>query len=354
MCGTLFGRLAAVAILVASLGSASFAQQQAAENVLVRVTEVGSTDTRQERVFFGRTVARQTIDLAFQVDGQIVEFPLNEGEEVPQGDMLARLDQQPFEIAAEQARLQEAQAQREADRAEQLGRNISVAQRENARTQADLAATARKSADLALERATLLAPFDAVISQRLVANYSTVAAGQPVVRLHDMSQLRIEVSVPERVVREVGLDLDIELFVRFSGQGELFPVKYVESDIETGAVAGTYKVTLGMEPLADQLVLPGYSVAVVMRRSAAAQGNRFVVPLDAVGTDPQGAHYALRFDPGEGDSGRLSRVAVEIEATDTGDIAVTSGLNRGDLIVSAGLFQLADGQSVRRFKGFEE
>ncbi|MEM9794652.1 MAG: efflux RND transporter periplasmic adaptor subunit, partial [Pseudomonadota bacterium] len=44
------------------------------------------------RQFFGLVVARQTVDLAFQVSGQIVEFPAIEGESIPKGGLIALLD----------------------------------------------------------------------------------------------------------------------------------------------------------------------------------------------------------------------------------------------------------------------
>ncbi|MFQ8433252.1 efflux RND transporter periplasmic adaptor subunit [Amaricoccus sp. W119] len=344
----------AVATLAFSLAWVPLAIAQDAPPPLVRLVTVGQEDPAMERTFFGRTVARQTVDLGFQVDGQLVDFPVAEGALIPEGDLLARLDQKPFMLAVEQARLQEQQARREASRAEQLGGNISVAQREALQTEAALAQVSRENAELALERSTLAAPFDAVVSIRTVANFTTVATGQPVVRLHDMSELRVEIDVPEQVVRQAGLDPRYDLFARFGGDDALYPIEIVETDIETGPVSGTYTVTLGMEPPEDALILPGYSVAVVMRRGQSAEGSDMVVPLDAVATTPEGAYFALRYEPAGEEAGVLARVPVTVGVTDRGQIKVTEGLEPGDEIVSAGLAALSDGQAVRRFKGFEQ
>ncbi|WP_374635503.1 efflux RND transporter periplasmic adaptor subunit [Paracoccus sp. (in: a-proteobacteria)] len=347
---TVSRRAFVAATFTASLLFGPLAMAQDTPVPLVRLITLGQDGAPAERTFFGRTVARQTVDLGFQVSGQLVEFPIAEGELIAAGTLIGRLDQKPFILALDEARLTEEQAQRDADRAEQLGGNVSRAQRETVQTQARLAGVARQNAELALERSTLLAPFDAVISTRTVANFTTVAAGQPVVRLHDMSELRIEIDVPETIVRQSGENPDFELLARFGGDDRLHPLKIVETDIETGPVAGTYRVTLGMEPPKDVLILPGYSVAVVMRRNG-AKAPELTVPQDAIATTPEGGYFALRFTPEGEDGGKLTQVPVTIEASERGQIVVTSGLEAGDEIVSAGLTHLSDGQAVKRFRG---
>lgn len=344
----------AILALILTPGSVPIAFGQETQPPLVRLIMLGANTTTVDRTFYGRTVARQTVDLGFQVDGQLVEFPVAEGELIPKGELIARLDQEPFELAVEQARLQQQQAQRDADRAQQLSGTVSAAQRETLTTQAGIADVGRRNAELALERSTLNAPFDAVVSTRTVANFTTVAAGQPVVRLHDMSELRVEVDVPEQVVRRVGDEQNYDLFAQFGGDDTMHPIEIIETDIETGPVAGTYKVTLGMAPPKDVLILPGYSVAVVMRPHETGEAPEITVPLDAVGVTPEGEYFALRYEPAGAENGTLARVPVTIGTTDRGQIAVTSGLEPGDEIVSAGLTALSDGQAVRRFKGFEQ
>lgn len=52
-----------------------------------------------------------------------------------------------------------------------------------------------KNAEYALKHARLTAPFDALVATRILAKFTTIAAGAPVVRLHDMSEVRITVEV---------------------------------------------------------------------------------------------------------------------------------------------------------------
>jgi hypothetical protein len=77
---------------------------------------------------------------------------------------------------------------------QQLARpNVASEARLNeVQTPLDLAKVALREAANARDDATLTAAFDGLAAQQLVANYSTVSQGVPALRLHDMSQPRIE------------------------------------------------------------------------------------------------------------------------------------------------------------------
>lgn len=148
-----------------------------AQTPIVKIGTVETSGSDISRVFFGHVVARETVDLAFQVSGQIVEFPLEEGANVARGDLVARLDLVPFELALEQAEANSAQAQRTLDRYRQLeGNVVSPTAVQDAETQVELASVALRNAERALDQATLVAPFDALVASRLVPNFSTTAA----------------------------------------------------------------------------------------------------------------------------------------------------------------------------------
>ena len=139
---TAFPRAFRAAILAVAVLSIGPAVAQDAPVALVPLLTLGQGQTQTDRTFYGRAVARQTIDLGFQVAGQIVSFPVVEGQEIDAGSLIAELDQAPFILAVEEARLRERQALREADRSDQLAGTVSAAQREAARTQAALASVA--------------------------------------------------------------------------------------------------------------------------------------------------------------------------------------------------------------------
>ena len=319
---------------------------------LVKLTQVTAGQETTDRIFFGRVVARQTVDLAFQVGGQIVKLPVVEGQPVRQGEMVAQLELDTFERNLEQARLQKEQSDRTVARLEQLSRDtVSQVTFDDAETEAQLSRIAVENAQTALEHATLTAPFDALVAARDVANFTTIAAGTPVVRLHDMSDLRIDIDVPELLFQRASNRSDeIVVTAEFPSIDRVFPVEFREFNAETSTIGQTFRITLGFVPPDDFAILPGSSATVTARLPNPEP--HMTVPIAAVATDPAGDSYVMRFVPPGADSGTVEKVAVKLEPGSDGEVVVTSGLSAGDEIVAAGAARLEDGQSVRRFSGF--
>ncbi|NOD97071.1 efflux RND transporter periplasmic adaptor subunit [Ruegeria sp. HKCCD6228] len=317
----------------------------------VKLMQVHETTPGFTRQFFGRVAARQTVDLAFQVAGQIVEMPVNEGFVIPKGGLIARLDQEPFELRLERAQLQKEQADRTVARLSRLrGTTASQVAVDDAETEAQLAAIALRDAEYELEHATLTAPFDALVSSRAVEAFTTVSAGTPIVRIHDMSELRIEVDVPEILFQRSGQNDDITITAKFPVSDEVFPLEIREFDAETSSVGQTFRIQFGLTPPEGLQILPGSSVTVNVKVQDERTG--IIVPATAVIADATGELSVIVFSPAGADEGTVRRVPVTIEPTQSGDVRVLKGLSDGDEVVVAGGAVLTDGQPVRRFTGF--
>ncbi len=317
----------------------------------VKLMVVSETTPGFSRQFFGRVAARQTVDLAFQVAGQIVEMPVTEGFVIPKDGLIARLDQEPFELRLDRARLQKDQADRTEARLSRLrGTTASQVAVDDAETEAQLAAIALRDAEYELENSTLTAPFDALVSSRAVEAFSTVSAGTPIVRIHDMSELRIEVDVPEILFQRSGQNDDLTITAKFPVSDEIYPLEIREFDAESSSVGQTFRIQFGLTPPEGVQILPGSSVTV----NAQIQDGRsgIIVPPTAIVADANGDLSAMVFTPVGANEGTVSRVPVIIEPTQTGDVRVLTGLSDGDEIVVAGGAVLTDGQAVRRFAGF--
>lgn len=317
----------------------------------VKLIQVRETTPGFSRQFFGRVAARQTVDLAFQVAGQIVEMPVTEGFVIPKGELIARLDQEPFELRLDRARLQKEQADRTVARLSRLrGTVASQVAVDDADTEAQLAAIALRDAEYELEHATLTAPFDALVSSRAVEAFTTVSAGTPVVRIHDMSELRIEVDVPEILFQRTGQEDSITITAKFPTSDEVFPLEIREFDAETSSVGQTFRIQFGLTPPEGMQILPGSSVTVNARVQDERTG--IIVPATAIVADANGDLGVMVFSPVGADEGTLKRVPVTIEPTQTGGVRVLTGLSDGDEIAVTGGSALTDGQTVRRFTGF--
>ncbi len=340
--------LTSLGLVLAVLASPMAAQEVAKPVKLMLVQETTPGFSRQ---FFGRVAARQTVDLAFQVSGQIVEMPVTEGFVIPKGGLIAQLDSEPFQLRLDRARLQKEQADRTEARLSRLrGTTASQVAVDDAETEAQLAAIAVRDAEYELEHATLTAPFDALVSSRTVEAFTTVSAGTPIVRIHDMSELRIEVDVPEILFQRTGQQDDITITAKFPASDEVFPLEIREFDAETSSVGQTFRIQFGLTPPEGLQILPGSSVTVNVQVQDQRVG--IIVPTTAIVADASGELGVMVYSPVGAEEGTVRRVPVTIEPTQLGGVRVLTGLSGGEEIVVAGGAALADGQTVRRFSGF--
>lgn len=357
------------AILLLLCSSAVHSQQSAEESSSsdsssapsvprpVKLIEVAPNRLAFERTFFGQVVAPQTVDLAFQVSGRLQELPIVEGQAIAEGELVAQLDLNPFERGLERARVELAQAQRNADRTQNLrsSNSVSRVEAEDAQSALELAKLAYDDAEKALQDASLYAPFDAIVSARNESNFSTVAAGTPIARLLDLHELWINVHVPEILFRQQSgaSPEDLDMFATFPGSNTRYRLEFREYNAETSTVGQTYELTLGMQQPDDQRILPGASAMVTIRLLG---GDRdIVVPASALFGDSDHDLAVMVFEATDEDGhGTVRRQKVAASPQPSGTTFTVTDLQEGTLIVGAGASLLEEGQQVRRFQGFDE
>ncbi|MCR9282396.1 efflux RND transporter periplasmic adaptor subunit [Labrenzia sp. PO1] len=303
-----------------------------------------------ERRFAGRVAAVKTVDLSFQVPGKLVALPVLESQRVKEGDLIATLDTTDYDRAVREATINAEQAKRELDRLETLRERSVISQSayDEQKNKHDLALETLKEAKQNLEYTTLKAPFDGIVSVRLVDNFTTVSVGTPVVRLHDVSEVQVDINVAEALFGRVSESEVASIEARFPAYGDkLFPLTYREHSSQVDDVAQTYRITLAMPRDGAEQLSPGMTASVTVKflPEGLELGEQFLVPSSAIAVDGDGSSYVWKFDA---DTGAVSKNPVEI-GTVMGDfIPVRSGLDKGDDIVSAGVAYLSDGQVVRR------
>lgn len=317
--------------------------------VAVRAAEVSLAQAEEPLRFAGLVRPRQRAVLTFQVGGVLRERPLEIGQQVKAGQLLARLYNPELEPArdAARARLQELQAQaeqarRDVDRAEQLYQRgvMSAQEREQQAARRDALLASVNSARAALRQSEqlqgemrLLAPFDASIEALLVEPGEYVAPGQPVLRLSASVGHEVEVRVPAALLHgiELGQSLPVWASVR-EGQW-LGRVSEIGQSASQGSVL--YPLVLSLDEPGLQA---GDAVEVGLARQ---QPGQLSVPLAAIMRSAEGLSV-FRIE-GE----RVSRVAVEVRGMQ-GERALleTGSLQPGEQVVYAGLTRLADQDRV--------
>ncbi|MDY3868505.1 MAG: efflux RND transporter periplasmic adaptor subunit [Pyramidobacter sp.] len=341
----------------------------------VRTVRLGAGGSGAVRRYFGTVQGSKRVNLSFRVSGPLIELPAGKGTSVKKGDLLGRIDPRDFKTQLEQAEGVRAQARARYNEAsanfkrnEELYRQkvIAAAQYDEFKTQLNVARSSLQSAEAqvtaaknALADTELRAPFDGVIADRMVENYQEVTAKQAVISLQNLENVEIVFNVPDKdVARASAQGRDTEELMRVSGElarvyavfdampDRKFGVKLKEFSAQADPRTQTYPVTVTMAQPDGSVVLPGMPVTVLVDFSSVKKTGGFSVPASALLTDG-GNTYLWRFE-----NGAVTRVPVE-PGDYRGDRVDVSGagLRDGDIIVTAGVHFLKEGQRVRLMAG---
>ena len=339
----------------------------------VRTVTLKGGNSSFNRRYFGTVQGGKRADLSFRVPGTLNKINVEKGAAVKKGELLATLDPRDFNTALKQAQSAQAQAQAQyknaqADfkRYENLYKQkvIARAQYDAYKTQVDVtrsavntAAAVVKSAHDAVRDTELRAPFDGIIADRMIENFQDVMAKQTIFSLQDFSTLEIVFNIPDNDVLLAPvtnvknlneLRKEAKLFnmkARFEAMPErVFDLEVKEISTQATA-ANTYPITATMPKQNDIRILPGMAVTVEVDFSNDKKENEntFSVPSTAI-LNENGRNYVWKFL-----YGTVSKIPVETGSMENDGSIEISGVNlhNEDVIVTAGVYFLHEGQKVR-------
>jgi RND family efflux transporter MFP subunit len=357
------GRGACQLVLCIALGIAALAcgeEPVEQESVArpVKILELGAGASAARLEYPGEISAAQHSEMAFEVPGKIIEFPVMEGQQVEKGTLLARLDPRDFDAELGKAEANVAQAKSDYERyktlyeqgVEALAR-LEAKQRRYEVTLADLETTQK-----AVEDTRLVAPFAGRVARKLVDDFQNVNAKEPVLILQDDSSLEIVINVPERdltVGRRGGTPEEASRRLAptvtvTSIPDRSFPATAKEIATTADPVTRTFQATFAFANPADVNILPGMTAKVSINRPGSRGTSRgFSIPTGATLADESGGATVWLVDPA---SMTVRRAEVELGEMSGAEVEVRSGLSSGDLIAISGVHQLREGMPVRRLE----
>lgn len=323
----------------------------------IKMFTIGSENQAAELELPGTIEPLLQADMAFEVAGRIVEFPVEEGQDVRAGQVLARLDPRDFQANLNKARARQRQAETDVERYRHLVSEGVTARRELELKERNLEVVRADAsrAEKALEDAVLRAPFDGVVARKLVEDITNVQAKQGVLVLQDTSHLKVVVDVPERVMAQGRGDVTLDevtararpRVVVTSLADRQFPARLTEVATTADPDTRTFRATLTFDRPPDLNILPGMTARVILRRPGdETAGGPLWIPTRAVVGDAAGEAFVWLVDP---DTMTVHGRPVRLGETAGDSIQILQGLGAGDVIAISGVHQLSEGAPVRRF-----
>jgi len=310
----------------------------------------------------GRVVAAKRADVMPRVSGMLLQGLSNEGALVKKGDLLFRIDPEPFEIQVAQAnagllnaRAVLKQAEAELKRVQTLRRSSAASQSDldTAEANRDVAKAQVAAADAQLKEAKLnqsytyvRSPLDGRVGKAEVTEGNLVTANTTfltsVVQTHPVY---VEMSVSSgdllKRQRETGLPKQNEVYAELTlSSGETFNEKgefnYLSPEVNRQTDTLLVRAVFANE---NNQLIPGEFVR--MRAGQVEPEKILMVKQKAVQRDKEG-YFVLVVD----DKNTVSLRRVELGRKYNSLWAVKSGLQEGERIITEGLQKVRVGDSV--------
>lgn len=323
----------------------------------VRYVSIEPAALGQTRVFSGIAKAGLEADLSFKVAGTVERLLVNVGDTVSAGDLIARLDATDYRLRVQEAeaglrraQAEERNAQSEYDRVQSLYENNTASRSEldAARAQFESAGANVVSVTKQLEQArrqfeytTLAAPDSCAVASTGVEVNENVQAGQTIASVTCGGAGEIEFSVPENVISRISKDQPVQIsFNAISDE----PLSGFVSEVGVAVTSAsqTYPVTAALFDWHPG-IRPGMAAEVSLEFEP---GETISVPAVAVGEDRNG-RFVFVLEELDGGFGTARRRAVDVGELTAQGLQISSGLDAGDKVVTAGVSRITDGLKVR-------
>jgi len=347
--------LVAAALLLSVLGFVKFRQIQAATHMVMQMPpEAVTTIVAQREVWpatldvIGTMEAVQGVTVSADLPGSVARINFDSGKQVHQGDVLVELD-----TRQERAQLADVEAQSDLarlnfDRMQQLVNAGVISRIDYDRATADQKQTEAKVNEIraTIQRKTIRAPFSGVLGIRKVNLGQYLSAGDPVVPLQALNPIYVNFGVPQQSASAVQAGRNLRITTD-GLQGQEFSGRVTAVDSVVDPTTRNVQVQATLANPGGKLH-PGMFVQVKV--TLGQSRSVITLPISAVNYAPYGdSVYVVSDlkDPSGKPYRGVRQQFVKVEGSHGDQVAVISGVNPGDEVVSSGVFKLRNGAAVQ-------
>ena len=324
----------------------------------VKIVTVAPGQIGSSAEYSGEVRARVESRLGFRVAGKLVRRQAEPGQRVRAGELLAQLDPQDYQLAADAARAQVSAAVTNRDLAAADFKRFKDLREQNFISSAELERreASLKAAQSQLEQAQaqlagqgnqaaytrLLADVSGVVTAVEAEVGQVVAAGTPVLRIAQDGPRDVVFAVPEDKVLQMKTGTGVEV----RGWSGGAPIQGVVREVAASADPVTR--TFGVKVAIDSRSAPPLGSTVSVLPLALARSGAPVIKLPTSAFRQDGQTSAVWVLDSASMTVRLQ--PVQIATADGNEVVVAAGLQPGMQVVVAGVHVLSPGQKVTIYK----
>jgi membrane fusion protein (multidrug efflux system) len=350
--------LAVVLAVVAGLGfvkyhqievfkaqGASFAPPPSAVTTIIAKRETWPSNLN----VIGTAAAIQGVTVSADLPGTVDKINFESGKAVRAGDVLVELDTRQERAQLAQAQADWNLAQINYGREQKLVAEGVVPRQEFDNAEAQLKSTEAHVGEIkaTIERKTIRAPFSGILGIRQINLGQYLAAGQAIVPLQSLNPIYVNFGVPQqdatnvKIGREMRVTSDELRGLAFSGR-----VSAIDSVVDESTRNITVQATLSNP---GNKLRPGMYVQVEL--GLGPSRDVIALPASAINYAPYGDSVFVVADLNDPKTGKtykgVRQQFVKVSGSRGDQVAVISGVNPGEEVVTSGVFKLRNGAPVQ-------
>lgn len=316
----------------------------------VNIAEAVSTGEADTVSFVATTKSAEEVNVSFRIGGPILKMMVKEGDYVAKGALIAVMDSRDYQLQLSATQAEYDQIKADADRVTAMYNEGTTTAQNYDRARYGLQQITQKLNNHRnqLSDTRLTAPVAGYVKEKFHEAGETVGAGMPVVALSTGDRVEVEINVSARDYARISQFASFCCGIDVLGNKKL-PLELVRTSAMANATQ-LYTLRFAIKGSFDRrVVTPGMS-AVVYATLVDKGSPEVCVPSSAV-LDKEGKIGVFVYSP---ESKTVSRREISVKTMNSDGTATVEGLSAGELVVSAGVRHLVDGQRVEVVKPSSE
>ena len=305
-------------------------------------TELAQTSTSTNgQTYVGIVEEREATAVSFTSMGVVKRMLVNEGQAVSKGQVMAEMDDTQARNLLSGAEAQMAQANDALARFKMLHDAGSLPEIQWVEIQSKVA-LAKSQLDIAkknLADCRLVAPVSGIIGRKSVSAGETATPSIAVVSILDISTVKVKVSIPEAEISSIAANTSS--IIKVDAVNGCFNGGQIEKGVQADAMTHTYDIRIHVAN-ADRKLLPGMVASVQFAATESQPTVQLSVPVTAVQKRSDGTLFVWTV----ASDSTAHRTPVITGDTQGNRIAITSGIENGQHIVTEGYQKLSENTKV--------
>lgn len=294
----------------------------------------------------GDVMTKQNVLIYPEMSGTLNKVYVKEGQKVTKGQLLATIDDGGLSSQLAQLRTQAELSKTTFERQKRLWeQNIgSEIQYLQAKTNYEAQQSAVKQMESQVGKSSIRAPFTGIIDD-VIKDQGTVVSpgpGSEVFRIVNLSNMYIEVEVPESHLQNVTPGKDVKVYFPVLGDSVNTKIRQTGNFINPSNRSFTAEIPV---PSHDGKIKPNLTARVMINDYTSE--NAILIPQSILSENADGEQYVLLVAADSIENNPVAKKVVIKTGKTQGDyVEVLSGINEGDAIIDEGARSVKEGQQV--------